>query len=321
MQEGNKLDLRKSGTLVKFDSDADKTLIKRGLIAVLSSEPVGRARYFYERGLAKYAAGEYQDAVERFRQAISLSSFFPEAYLYLGLALRSLGGAIEDIVEFDAGFRFIQWCGPNIEQAIAAFRTAVEQQDECPEAHLQLGLTLWPYGKGEKRETAKSEIKRAVSLGPKGLPEAHFILGFILWQDEKWEQMKSEFRLAVLQDPILHWLEQNPWRYYWEPVHSARWCRASLLKILGEYEKAAVEYEACVAQAELQDDRASESLSISAHQSLGDVYRAMGNYPKAIAEYQTAINLAANLGKDYLLPGLRYELAQAYLKSNSLRKP
>ncbi len=313
MQESNKLVLRKSDTLVKFDPNADKTLIKRGLIAVQSLEPVGRARYFYERGLAKYAAGEYQDAVERFRRATSLSPFFPEAHFYLGLALRSLGGAIEDIVEFYAAFRFIQWGGPNIDQAIAAFRVAVEQQDDYPEAHLQLGLTLWPFGRGENSKMAKSEIKKAVSLGPESFPEAHFILGFILCQEEKWEGMKSEFSVVMSQDPTLHWLEENPYKPCVDPIYSAQWCRASLLKILGEHEKAATEYEACLLRAEAHN----EFFIISAHENLGDVYKAMNNHPKAIAEYQSAVKLAADFGRDYLAPGLRYKLGLAYVATDS----
>ena len=183
MEQSDKPILKTPGKLVKFDPNADKALIRRGLLAVQSLNLVGSAQDFYERGLAKYEGGEYQEAVELFCQAISLSPFFPEAHLHLGLALVSpLGGKgwAEARVQADE-FELIKWSEPNIERAIASFRTAVQQRDDYPEAHFYLGLALWPVGEGESSEVAKSEIRKAVSLRSEGFPEANFALGFLLW--------------------------------------------------------------------------------------------------------------------------------------------
>jgi len=296
---------------------------------------VGTAQNCYERGLAKYETGEFQEAVKRFRQAVSLSPFFPEAHFYLGLALVSpLGGKRKAEARVrvywpklndesplggkDKGqvdeFELIKWSEPNIEQAIAAFRTAVQQRDDYPEAHLYLGLALWPYGEGESSEVAKSEIEKAVLLRCEGFPGAHFALGFVLWREGKWDEMKAAFRLALSQDPTLRSLLLNPMRYCFTRDPGAQWGRASLLKLLGEHEQAATAYQECLASPSEGEAYGARPISIDARESLGDVYWAMGNHRKAITEYQTAIKLAEDSKWDFLVPGVRYKLGQAYKK-------
>jgi len=317
MEHSDKPLVRPSGTPTKFDVNADKTLVQRGLLAAQSLGVVQSARYFYERGLAKYAEGTYQEAVEHFRRAVSLSPFFPEAYFHLGLALRSLGGAVAKR-SFGSGFKFVQWSGPNIDQAIAAFRTAVAQRDEYPEAHLQIGLTLWPFGEDEDSKTARSEIKRAVSLRPTHCPEGHLILGLMLAEEENWKEMESEFKLVLSQDPTLHWLEDNVYMPCVLTVYPLQWCRGYLFHEIEEYEKAVAEFSACLSIL-LQTEAGNEEPIIDCCAELGDVYQAMKNYPTAISYYQTAIGVAAAFGKDSLAPSLREKLGSAYFSCGSFQ--
>ncbi len=323
MEHSNKPVIRPSGAPVKFDVNGDKTLVQRGLVAAQSLGVVQSAQYFYESGRAKYAEGAYQEAVEYFRRAVSLSSFFPEAYYYLGLALRSAGGPGEADVNKSFAFGFIRWRGPNIDQAIAAFRTAVAQRKDYPEAHLQLGLTLCPFGDDEDSETARTEIQRAVLLRLEHFPEGHLIWGAIQYEKGKSEEAKSEFNLALSQDPALHCLEDedNVCKPCMYPVHSVRWCRAHLLHMIGDYEKSLAEYQIWCHETEVLGN---EGRYIECFENLGDINKAMKHYPAAVNSYQTAIGLTAEFGKDEPLAGvhsalLHYKLGEVYFESSSFQ--
>jgi tetratricopeptide (TPR) repeat protein len=96
--------------------------------------------YHYRRGLRLLKAGSYADAIEHLESACDLGPRFADLVNYLGVAYAEVG---------------------RTEEAIAAFRRALEKNPSYLVPRLNLGFTLAQAG--QPRE-AEEELARALEI-------------------------------------------------------------------------------------------------------------------------------------------------------------
>jgi protein O-GlcNAc transferase len=126
-------------------------------------------------GVQKLRSGNPQQAIEKFREAQSLSPNLPEASFYLAIALSQTGDlqaathAFEQALqkrpssaEFHYNFGIALWRGQQTERAIAEFRKAIYLRSDYGLARCALGLALLRTG---STTDGKAEVERSQQLG------------------------------------------------------------------------------------------------------------------------------------------------------------
>lgn len=140
-------------------------------------------------GTALYEAGRYEEAIERYRKAISTQPDYAPAYNNLGVALRASGRVDEAIAAYEQGLR-LRDDYPDLHFNLANALLATERANEAAEhlrrasaitgdsaaIHNNLGKALAEAG---KLAEAVTELERAVALEP-GSIQAHRNLGSVL---------------------------------------------------------------------------------------------------------------------------------------------
>ena len=132
--------------------------------------------------------GNYQRAVELFKQAVKKDPHFALAYARLALCYAILKGIYhlpgEEIVT----------------KAREAVAKAIEQKDNLSEAYVALGLIQEFIDRDWVR--AEQSFRQAIQLNP-GSIEPHLELGLLLTRSgNNMEQAFAEFRLAMELDPV-----------------------------------------------------------------------------------------------------------------------
>ena len=84
-----------------------------------------------------------------------------------------------------------------LEEAIAAYRTAIRLKPDYAEAHYNLGIALHDQG---KLEEAIAEYRTAIRLKP-DYANAHYNLGLALHDQGKLEEAIAEYRAAIRLKP------------------------------------------------------------------------------------------------------------------------
>ena len=115
--------------------------------------------------------GHYKEAVEQFRDAISLDPGNAKVYNNLGITFFKMN---------------------KLEEAIDCFLTALELQPNNIFAHNNLGLAYLKLGENMK---AEEQFKRTLSSEPYNLP-AHFFLGHIYYKEGKFSRTERYYREA-----------------------------------------------------------------------------------------------------------------------------
>lgn len=84
-----------------------------------------------------------------------------------------------------------------LDEAIAAFRKAIQIDPNYLNAHLNLGVTLYTQG---KLDEAIAAYRKAIQIDP-NFVDAHFNLGFTLYVQGKLDEAIAAYRKVIQIDP------------------------------------------------------------------------------------------------------------------------
>jgi tetratricopeptide (TPR) repeat protein len=177
------------------------------------------AEAYYGRGLARHRLGRYKEAKEDFEKAKDLRSDYADAYYGLGLMLyqiATVSGQPEKAIE---------------DQAIEAFKKAVEINQACAEAHFMLGQIYYNRGnyqaaiatldqaatiqatlEQERRDARNQEIQKAVNEAiqrsggevaeaPSEINRARYLLGKSYFASGKKNEAREAYAKAIELNP------------------------------------------------------------------------------------------------------------------------
>jgi S1-C subfamily serine protease len=138
----------------------------------------------FPRGKVYYDAGEYENAVSEFQQAIKKNPANAEAYFYLGMCYKESHStdavdAFKTAVSIKPGYAEA-YCNLGIvyiklnmhKEAAAALREAIEINPNYSEALLNLGIA---YALGKEYRAAVNVLERSVDMGVN--PKTYYYLG------------------------------------------------------------------------------------------------------------------------------------------------
>jgi tetratricopeptide (TPR) repeat protein len=112
-------------------------------------------RTLYESAVEAYNKGEFDNAINLYHEIIKIAPQFSPAYIGVGLALRSKGGDIEEVLYY--------------------YKTAVDKDPASVAALEQLGRLYYSMGQIEK---AKGVFEKILKLNP-NMPSVKQTLGWI----------------------------------------------------------------------------------------------------------------------------------------------
>ena len=127
---------------------------------------------------ARSATGDTRGAAHFYRKVTELQPEYVEAWLNLGVALKTSG---------------------RTKDAVAAYRQAITLRPEMPEAHNNLGLALQQMG---EQENALAALRRAVELRPQ-YPRAYANMSQSLLKLDRIPEAEEACRKAIEMDPAM----------------------------------------------------------------------------------------------------------------------
>jgi tetratricopeptide (TPR) repeat protein len=133
-------------------------------------------QYWYKLASEHAEAGRYREAMEAYKQAISLNPYSAEAHYNLGLAYNGLG---------------------MYEEAVEASKLAISLSPYLAEAHYNLGFAYNALG---MRKEAVKAYKQAISLNPY-FAEAYINLGFAYNGLGMYEEAVEAYKQVVRMRP------------------------------------------------------------------------------------------------------------------------
>lgn len=169
-----------------------------------------RPKLWNERGLALHQASRHAEAVESYRQAITVDRAYAIAHNNLGVALYHIGQRDEAVDGFrqalDANSAFVKarlnlalllTKSRRYQLALEAYRKVLTTEGENPVAWNGIGLVL---GELRKFEDARNAYARAIQARP-AYAEAHYNLSFTLSNLGDFEGALRETKRALELDP------------------------------------------------------------------------------------------------------------------------
>ncbi|MGD0058242.1 MAG: tetratricopeptide repeat protein [Verrucomicrobiia bacterium] len=229
-----------------------------------------------ELGILVQGAGQVQEAVRHYEQALRLNPDFADAHRNLGNALMQTGRIQEAIAHYEQALRtrpdffeannnlgnaLLQ--SGRIQEAIEQFQQALHINPDFADAHCNLGNVFLQEGKIEE---AIAHYEQALRIKP-DLAEAHNSLGAALYQTGRREEAIEHFLQALAIKPD------------YAEAHSNL---GSALAEIGKIEQAIARYEQAL---RIKPDYAE------AHYNLGSALEQAGRGPEAIQHYQQALKL------------------------------
>jgi len=168
--------------------------MKRNVAALLAVAAVAlvatgceklKARDNLNKGVQAYKNAQYEQAVERFEEAVKLDPNFPTARLYLAMAYYSqyIPGAESPENQQMA------------DRALAEFQKVLEQKKDDDVATKSIASL---YYNEKKWDQAEEWYKKAIALNPKD-KEAYYTLGVIAWS--KWYPVYGTARAKLSMKP------------------------------------------------------------------------------------------------------------------------
>lgn len=170
----------------------------------------GDAQQHYRAGVSYYDSGDYEKAIEAYKQALQLSPNSEEVYYHLGMAYGSLGRYKEAIAAYNRAIRInpdyaaayynLGHAYSNLKQydrAIRAFRQAIHYEPDNIEAYFALG---YAYFDSRKDAEAAAAFEEAIRRKPDN-PYAYFNLGLLYFPNGPHAKAVDAFTQAILRDP------------------------------------------------------------------------------------------------------------------------
>jgi tetratricopeptide (TPR) repeat protein/glycosyltransferase involved in cell wall biosynthesis len=205
--------------LVKTNANAQENVASNEVQSSSTSIQPQSATELCRSGDACRQQQQWNKAISYYEQAILLDSELAQAHWGLARALERVGKLD---VATDCYFRAltlqpslassIELCRfgqlflqqERLEQALACYRWAVQQDDNCAEAHFQIGEVLC---RQEQYEAATTSYRQAVKSQPSRQGYHH--LGDALLKMQQWEAAAEAYTQAIQLDPTFSWSHNN----------------------------------------------------------------------------------------------------------------
>ncbi|MCP5103790.1 MAG: tetratricopeptide repeat protein [bacterium] len=142
-----------------------------GEVSFADSGMLGSAGDAFSRGIVYYNAGEYENALPEFQEAVKVDAGNAEAYFYLGMCYKA-NRALE---------------------AVKAFKNAIDLKSEYKEAYCNLGIV---YNQLLMHKEAAEVLREAVQLDP-DYSEALLNLGIAYAMDKEYRAAVSVLERAA----------------------------------------------------------------------------------------------------------------------------
>lgn len=257
------------------------------------------------------SANRHADAVELYRQALTIEPHWPEACVNLGTALQSLQRFDEALVAFESALRerpefaeaennrgnTLKSLG-RLDEALAAFERAIELQPQFATAEFNRANTLQSLG---QLEAAVNAFRRALELRPNYAKCANN-LGNVLKSLGRLDEALAAYRQALRIEPHYANAEYN---------------LATTLQAAGKLNEAIDAYHRALAS----DPQHAETI-----RNLGTALHALGRSTEAIENYRRVLTsdphnpqAENNLGAALADLGRMSEAAAAYLRALQIK--
>jgi predicted CXXCH cytochrome family protein len=251
------------------------------LAAALAKYRPETAEFYFELAEAYAHIGQFDDAIRRYREAVSRKPGFRAAWVGLGTTLSKSGQddrgaeALRQALELDANdasilndLGLILLRQGDLNEAAATFRRAVESDPDFSEAHNNLGGVLRQTGDGVGAERS---YRSAIRLQP-DYAAAHDNLATLLMGKGDFAQAEHHFRKSIEADGRFA---------------PARLDYGVALAAMERYDEARVQFETAV---KLNPARAE------AHSGLADMLAVKGMAARAIQHYERALAIDSEMG-------------------------
>jgi len=259
-----------------MNSAADRTRFDR-LMAQRRLRPMTmNAMWFYNQGVVLKHQGQTAGAIEKYRQALSVSPDFPAALQNLAALLNETGqsaeavGLCERLVEIDpasvqAQLTFASTLGGlgRFEEAMSHCREALRLEPNYAEAHANLGNALGGLG---RLDEAIVYYQEALRIQP-DFAEAHNNWGNALEGLGRFEEATDHYQEALRLEP---------------DYANAHGNLGNALGNLGRFEEAVSH---CQEALRLRPDNAKT------HNNLGSTLVSLGRFQEAATHYKQALRL------------------------------
>lgn len=255
------------------------------LAAALDKYRPETAEFYFELAEAYAHIGQFDDAIRRYKEAVSRKPGFRAAWVGLGTTLSKSGKddrgaeALRKALQLDAkdasvlnDLGLILLRQRELNEAAATFRRAVESDPDFSEAHNNLGGVLSQIG---DRVGAEQSYRSAIRLQP-DYAAAHDNLATLLIARGDFAQAEYHFRKSIEADG---------------QFASAPLDYGVALVAMERYDEARVQFETAV---KLNPARAE------AHSGLADMLAVKGMTARAIQHYEQALAIDFEMGAAHL---------------------
>ena len=249
------------------------------------------------RGNRHYHAGEYEDAVAEYTQAIDLDSNIAAAYYNRGVAYTKLGKYAEAIADYDQAITLdpqdaVAYSNRGIAyrnlgkyaEAIADYTQAIALDPQDAVAYYNRGIAYRNLGKYAE---AIADYTQAIALDPKDAV-AYNNRGNAYAKLGKYAEAIADCTQAIDLDPELTAAYNN--------------C-GSAYDALGKYPEAIADYTQAIAL---------DPKYAAAYNNRGNAYAKLGKYAEATADYTQAIALNPKLAEVYNNRGVSHIYLKQY---------
>jgi len=294
----------------------------------------GMTEAHFNRGFAYNNSGDYQKAIESFKEAIRLKPDDVYVHFNLGLAYNNSGDyqkAIESFKEairlkpddvyahYNLGLAYSN--SGDYQKAIESFKEAIRLKPDDVYAHYNLGLA---YSNSGDYQKAIESFKEAIHVKP-DFVGAHYNLGLAYSNSENYQKAIESFKEAIRLKPddfYAHFnlgLAYNNSGDYQKAIESfkeairlkpddfyAHFNLGLAYNNSGDYQKAIESFKEAI---RLKPD------DVYAHYNLGLAYSNSGDYQKAIESFKKAIRLKPDDFYAHFNLGLAYSNSEDYQKA------